>query len=67
VTQDYFKAATLYQKACDGGNADGCSSLGNLYRLGNGVTQDAAKARGLLQKGCSSGSQWGCDRLKEMQ
>ena len=31
---DYQKAAKLYQKACDGGNARGCSNLGFLYEKG---------------------------------
>jgi hypothetical protein len=63
----HFQAASLAKKACDEGNANGCSNLGNLYRNGNGVPQDAAKAREYLQKGCARGSKWGCDRLKEMQ
>ena len=31
VKKDYNKAAQLWQKACDGGNAEGCGFLGDLY------------------------------------
>ena len=41
---DYQKAAELYQKACDGGEALGCGSLGHLYTEGHGVKQDYQKA-----------------------
>jgi len=37
---DYQKAAELYQKACDGKVAFGCSDLGVLYADGQGVKQD---------------------------
>ncbi|MFC2750707.1 MAG: hypothetical protein ACFN38_06265 [Campylobacter sp.] len=36
---DYQKAAQLYQKACDTGEAGGCNNLGVLYRNGQGVKQ----------------------------
>jgi hypothetical protein len=32
VSKDVSKAATLFQQACDGGNAFGCTRLGNLPR-----------------------------------
>ena len=37
---DYQKAAELYQKACDSGEAFGCTSLGFLYENGQGVRQN---------------------------
>lgn len=36
---DYKTAATLWTKACDGGNAVGCGILGILYDNGQGVKQ----------------------------
>ena len=57
---DYQKAAQLYQKACDSGEAGGCFSLGFLYQNGQGVKQDYQKAAQLYQKACDSGEAGGC-------
>jgi hypothetical protein len=57
----------LESKACDGGDAAGCTSLGLLYSEGEGVGKDTEKARQLLIKGCSMGDQTGCDQLKNGQ
>ena len=55
VKGDYQKAAELWQKACDSGEAKGCSRLGFLYQDGQGVNQDYQKAAQLYQKACDSG------------
>ena len=60
---DYQKAAQLYQKACDGGDAGGCYNLGVLYADGQGVNQDYQKAAQLYQKTCDSGNAEGCYNL----
>ena len=60
---DYQKAAELWQKACDGGDAEGCSNLGLLYKNGQGVKQDYQKAAQLYQKACDSGEAKGCFNL----
>jgi len=60
---DYQKAAQLYQKACDGGNSDGCYNLGLLYVSGRGVKQDYQKAVKLFKKDCDSGNAEGCYNL----
>jgi beta-lactamase hcpA (cysteine-rich 28 kDaprotein) len=60
---DYQKAGQLYQKACDGGNADGCYNLGLLYVSGRGVKQDYQKAVKLFKKDCDSGNAEGCYNL----
>ena len=60
---DYQKAAELYQKACDSGEARGCSNLGVLYDEGQGVKQDYQKAAQLYQKGCDEGNSLGCFNL----
>jgi TPR repeat protein len=66
LKQDYSQAATLYSKACNEGDAEGCSDIGNLYRFGVGVAKDSAKAKELLKRSCDEGSQRGCARLKAM-
>lgn len=40
----------LYQKACDGGNADGCLNLGVLYSRGQGALASGAAAAELYYK-----------------
>ena len=60
---DYQKAAQLFQKACDGGEAKGCFYLGFLYQNGQGVRQDYQKAAQLYQKACDSGQAVGCSNL----
>ncbi|HHO42486.1 MAG TPA: sel1 repeat family protein [Epsilonproteobacteria bacterium] len=51
IKQDSFKAAELYQKACDGGNAWGCNNLGFMYHNGDGIIkQDKVKALELYKK-----------------
>ncbi|DAB40739.1 MAG TPA: hypothetical protein CFH81_00070 [Sulfurovum sp. UBA12169] len=53
--QDYQTKIELLQKACDNGEAQGCSDLGIMYRLGKGVEQDNSKAAQLFKKASSSG------------
>ncbi|WP_103569977.1 tetratricopeptide repeat protein [Campylobacter concisus] len=60
---DYQKAAQLYQKACDGGDAGGCYNLGVLYDNGQGVNRDYQKAAQLYQKACDGGGAKGCSSL----
>ncbi len=52
VTQDYARAASLYQQACDGGMATVCNNLGVMYLRGEGVTQDYTRAVSFFQKAC---------------
>ena len=37
---DYEKAKEFYKKSCDGGYANGCYNLGEMYYNGEGVCQD---------------------------
>lgn len=60
---DYQKAAQLFQKACDGGNAGDCNNLGVLYENGLGVRQDYQKATEFYQKACDGGDAVGCSIL----
>lgn len=60
---DYQKVAELWQKACDGGWAGGCGSLGLLYANGKGVEQDYRKATEMLNKACADGNAGSCGVL----
>ena len=61
---DYQKAAELYQKACDGKVALGCSDLGVLYENGQGVKQNFSTAKQYYGKACDLGFQLGCDNYR---
>jgi len=52
VAQDYSKAISLFQKACDGRYITGCALLGRLYESGYGINRDYSEARLLYQKAC---------------
>jgi len=67
VKQDYFKAAELYQKVCDGGYAEGCFKLGVRYIKGEGVNQNYKKAKELFGKSCDMGYQKGCILAKYLK
>lgn len=51
------------QKACDAGSAKGCSNLGLLYVLGQGVEQDDTKAAQFYKKACDGGNAGACKNL----
>lgn len=55
VPQDLVKAADLYQKAADRGNAGAQNTLGQLYYNGEGVPKDLGRAAGLWQKAADQG------------
>jgi hypothetical protein len=58
------KVLALYQRACEGGHASGCTGLGTLYGAGSGgVGKDEARAAALYQQGCDGGDSGGCTRL----
>ena len=56
-------AAQLFQKACTGGDAEGCGEMGLAVREGRGVPRDPAKAAALFSKACDGGSMTGCYHL----
>ena len=58
--QDYTQALPLFEKACSGGSAKGCSNLGFMHYKGEGVKQDSAKALGLFDKACQMKHESGC-------
>jgi len=63
---DYTKAVKFYKKACDGGNAIGCSYFGLMYEFGKGVKRDNFKAVKFYKKGCDGGNAIGCFNLGAM-
>ncbi len=56
VSQDYGRAAKLFQRACAGGEMDACTNLGILYKVGEGVSQDEVRADRLFQLACNGGA-----------
>lgn len=61
------RAIELYDAACKGGVAAGCSNPGVLYETGDGVVADRARAAQLLKKGCDGGAGNGCAGLKRLE
>jgi uncharacterized protein len=51
---DLRRAASLHEKACDGGEIDACDSLAYAYRAGAGVARDEARAAQLMRKVCEA-------------
>ncbi|MDR0468035.1 MAG: sel1 repeat family protein [Campylobacteraceae bacterium] len=60
IRQDYAKAVEYFTKACDGGVARSCGSLGVSYLNGQGVRQDYAKALNILNKACDKDDAVSC-------
>jgi len=63
VKQDGIKATEYYTKACDGGIANACRKVGDIYTHGSGVKHDDIKAAKYYTKGCDGGHLYACDRL----
>ena len=57
VPKDLGKAAELFRKAADQGNADAQDNLGMLYENGRGVPKDLDKAAELYKKAADQGNQ----------
>lgn len=64
VTQDYGRAATLYQRGCELGAPRSCAGLAMLYQRGLGVQADTARARSLYQRACAGGDRQACVILR---
>jgi hypothetical protein len=56
-------ATTVFQRACDHGDANGCFSMGALLAQHADVGQNQAWALEFLKKGCKGGSADACVRL----
>lgn len=58
--QDYQKAKTMFEKACQEQDAQGCYQLALLYDEGRGVEQDYQKSSLLYEKACEYGNSSSC-------
>jgi len=67
VAVDPSRAATLFQRACDGGEISGCLSVGFQYADGNGVARDDARAVAFYSKACDGQNSRGCSSLGFMK
>jgi TPR repeat protein/uncharacterized protein YecT (DUF1311 family) len=63
VDKNMAEAASLYAKACDGGDPRGCNDLGFFYHKGYSVSQDEKKAFDLYRRSCDGGDARGCGNL----
>jgi hypothetical protein len=66
ITKEYAAAAPHLSAACDGGSAEGCYNLGQLYDEAAGVPQDKARAAILFDKGCEGGIVSSCLRAGDV-
>jgi uncharacterized protein len=67
ATQDYAKAAKLYDKACRGGREGACSHLAMMYDIGLAVDEDPERAHELYEKACAQGNSWACKRGEQLE
>ena len=58
------KARELYEKACNKGNAQSCTIMGNMYIIGDSnLTRDYTKAVIFLTKACDGDDAEGCSLM----
>ena len=57
------QASKLYRKACKNGNMQGCTKLGVLYFIGDGLKQNHKKAKKLFVKACKKHYSKACYQL----
>ena len=60
---DLPRAFSLYEKACDGGFAPACYSMGYMAETGQGVGVDFARAALVYERGCDGGDRKACSGL----
>ena len=56
----------MFKRACNGGEAEGCWSLGSLFDLGLGVRQNDGEALQAFQLACDGGAKLGCTSLAKL-
>ncbi|HEX2881785.1 MAG TPA: tetratricopeptide repeat protein, partial [Polyangiaceae bacterium] len=56
----YVQASTLFERACQLGEPNGCFNLGNLYYAGRGVSENKQRAFSLFEQACNAGKAAGC-------
>jgi TPR repeat protein len=64
VEADPAKAATFLDRACAGGDGEGCNDLAVAYEKGTGVTRDRRRSVELFKKACELGFQGACAKKK---
>jgi hypothetical protein len=60
---DPVRAAAENRKACEGGDAKACFTLGELYQIGKGVALDREQTVLFFQKACDGGVARACFEL----
>jgi hypothetical protein len=64
IDRDAQQGRTVLQRACDGGDLEGCERLGSIYASGErGTTPDQPRGVGLYRRACDGGLAAGCARL----
>lgn len=70
VLADWRRASDLFQRACEGGEGQGCVRLARLHvhraAERRGVSLDSAAAATLLEQGCDAGAMIGCTDLADL-
>lgn len=70
VLSDWRRASELFDRACEGGEGEGCVRLARLHVHSRaerrGVTRDSALAETLFERGCHAGAMIGCTELGDM-
>jgi hypothetical protein len=61
--RDLGRAARAYGRACEGGAADVCNTLGEIVEQTGAIEGGLARAEQLYQKACEGGSSPGCLNL----
>ena len=59
----YSEAFTAADKACSGGDSEGCGILATLYYFGQGVAQDKVRGQALALKSCEAGNGEVCNGI----
>ncbi|HTJ44649.1 MAG TPA: tetratricopeptide repeat protein [Kofleriaceae bacterium] len=60
------QAVTLYQRACDDGDAQGCNAVGFAHYTAQGARWDVVAAAKGYQKACDLGEAVGCSNVGEL-
>lgn len=58
--KDYVRARTLLEKACSGGDHEGCKELAVLHQYGRGTPKNETKALELHTKACEAKNSTAC-------
>ena len=60
---NYVEAFSLFNKACEEGDANGCLGVGLMYMYAIGTNGDTKKAMYFYKKACSGGNALACSNL----